>query len=182
MSFQGDSVSGSPLPVRSRLSRKLIIADEPVSALECVPSKPRSSICWQKLSREMQLDADLASHMTCRWFRHISDRIAVMYLGADVLSLGPRSGGIRGRPDASLYTGLWSAQFRCLIRIRWIRAERILLTDDPPSPMNPPAGVVRFIPVVPMCRDKCRAAVPVLQEYRPGHSAACVRVREIGGI
>jgi oligopeptide transport system ATP-binding protein len=152
---------------------KLIVADEPVSALD-VSIQAQIINLLARLSREMDLTLIFISH-DLSVVKHISDRIAVMYLGR-VVEIGPAL-DVFNRP-LHPYTQALISAVPLLEPQRGQPRERILLTGDPPSPLNPPVGCA-FHPRCPHAREKCRAAVPNLEEFRPGQSAACVRLPEI---
>ena len=151
---------------------KLIIADEPVSALD-VSIQAQIINLLAKLSREMELTLIFISH-DLSVVRHISDRIAVMYLGR-IVEIGPAL-EVFGRPLHPYTRALVSA---VPVPDPDLQAPRILLAGDPPSSLNPPEGCA-FHPRCPHAREKCRAGIPVLEEFRPGQRAACLRVAEIG--
>jgi oligopeptide transport system ATP-binding protein len=107
--------------------------------------------------------------------RHISDRVAVMYLGK-IVELGPAEEVI-DRPRHPYTRALVSAipvPDPVVERAR----QRIVLAGDPPSPVDPPAGCA-FHPRCPYARDVCRQAVPALAACGQGHEAACVRLSEL---
>jgi oligopeptide transport system ATP-binding protein len=154
---------------------KLIIADEPVSALD-VSIQAQIINLLGKLSREMGLTLIFISH-DLSVVKHISDRIAVMYLGR-IVELGPAS-QVFERPLHPYTKALVSA-----IPIpdpeRERLRQRILLPGDPPSPINPPQGC----PFHPRCPFKdlprCASVVPALEPLdRPDQTAACIRLKEI---
>jgi oligopeptide transport system ATP-binding protein len=107
--------------------------------------------------------------------KHISDRIAVMYLGK-IVELGPAIEVIE-RPLHPYTRALISAIPRPDPDIERAR-KRIVLPGDPPSPINPPAGCA-FHPRCPYMQEKCTAAIPPLIPGDHGRTVACVRLGEI---
>jgi len=147
------------------LRPKLIVADEPVSALDV-------SVQAQVIN----LMIDLQEEYGCAYLfiahdlalvERFADRVAVMYLGRIVESA----------PAADLFRNPLHPYTRALLqaipvpdpeRVR----ERAALAGDPPSPAEPPPGC-RFHPRCPVAVDRCRREDPVLREAAPGHRAAC---------
>jgi oligopeptide transport system ATP-binding protein len=152
---------------------KLIVADEPVSALD-VSIQSQIINLLQKLSREMGLTLIFISH-DLSVVKHISDRIAVMYLGK-IVELGPAVKVVE-RPLHPYTKALVSA-----IPIpdpeREKNRRRIILSGDPPSPIDPPVGCP-FHPRCPYAIEPCKARVPPLIQYVSHQLAACIRVGEI---
>ena len=152
---------------------KLIIADEPVSALD-VSIQAQIINLIAKIRREMDLTLIFISH-DLSVVRHIADRIAVMYLGR-IVELGPPDKVLR-QPQHPYTKALLSA-----VPIpdpdRERQRQRIVLAGDPPSAMHQPVGCF-FHPRCAYCIEACKEAMPPLIEWRPGHSAACIRVPEI---
>ena len=107
--------------------------------------------------------------------RHISDRVAVMYLGR-IVELGPAEDVI-DRPRHPYTRALVSAIPVADPDVERTR-QRIVLAGDPPSPINPPEGCA-FHPRCPYAVDRCRLAVPALEPCGPGRQAACVRLDEL---
>ena len=152
---------------------KLIIADEPVSALD-VSIQAQIINLLAKLSREMQLTLIFISH-DLSVVKHISDRIAVMYLGR-IVEVGPAA-QVFERPLHPYTKALVSA-----VPIpdpdREKQRQRVILSGDPPSPLNPPAGCA-FHPRCAYATAECSRAVPELQDFDAGRRTACIRAREI---
>src|SRR4029078_126660 len=101
--------------------------------------------------------------------RHISDRVAVMYLGK-MVELADRN---------SIYDDPLHPYTKALLSAVPVpdpvvekKRERIILTGDVPSPINPPSGC-HFHTRCPYGMDRCRVEVPPLVEVNPGHSAGC---------
>jgi oligopeptide transport system ATP-binding protein len=156
------------------LRPKIIIADEPVSALD-VSIQAQILNLLAQLCKGMNLSLVFIAH-DLSVVRHISDRVAVMYLGK-IVELGPAADVI-DRPRHPYTRALVSAIPVPDPDIERGR-QRIVLAGDPPSPINPPAGCA-FHPRCPYAVAKCREAVPPLIPSGPGREAACIRLDEIG--
>jgi oligopeptide transport system ATP-binding protein len=152
---------------------RLIIADEPVSALDVsIQSQILNLIL--RLCRERELTMIFISH-DISVVKYISDRIAVMYLGR-LVEVGPAA-QIVDRPLHPYTRALISAVPVPDPRVERSR-RRIILEGDPPSPTNPPSGC----PFHPRCSyaiDACKTQRPELEEKEPNRIAACIRVGEI---
>ena len=155
---------------------KLIIADEPVSALD-VSIQAQIINLLEKLSREMELTLIFISH-DLSVVKHISDRIAVMYLGK-IVELGPASEVIEN--PLHPYTRALVSAVPVPDPDKERERERILLQGDPPSPMDPPSGCA-FHPRCAFATDVCKGEAPPLREFGESASvAACARLGEIDG-
>ena len=152
---------------------RLIIADEPVSALDVsIQSQILNLIL--RLCRERELTMIFISH-DISVVKYISDRIAVMYLGR-LVEVGPAA-QVVDRPLHPYTRALISAVPVPDPRVERTR-RRIILEGDPPSPTNPPSGC----PFHPRCSyaiDACKVQRPPLEEKEPNRIAACLRVGEI---
>jgi len=153
------------------LNPKVIIADEPVSALD-VSIQAQILNLLSQLTRRMHLSLVFIAH-DLSVVKHISDRVAVMYLGK-VVELGPAVEVIE-RPKHPYTRALVSAIPTPNPDVERSR-QRIVLAGDPPSPLNPPAGCA-FHPRCPYAQEKCRAAVPPLTVVGD-REVACVRIGE----
>jgi oligopeptide transport system ATP-binding protein len=158
------------------LQPKVIIADEPVSALD-VSIQAQILNLLAQLVRQMNLSLVFIAH-DLSVVKHISDRVAVMYLGK-IVELG-RATDIIDRPRHPYTRALVSAIPTPNPDIERTR-QRIVLPGDPPSPMNPPAGCA-FHPRCPHAKEICQSAVPPLASFEPGREVACVRVEEIASL
>ena len=152
---------------------KLIIADEPVSALDVSIQAQIINLIAQ-IRREMELTLVFISH-DLSVVKHLSDRIAVMYLGK-IVELGTAD-QVLGSP-LHPYTKALVSAVPVPDPAREGQRKRIVLSGDPPSPMNPPAGCP-FHPRCPYMVDACKAQVPPLETWGFDHPAACIRVPEI---
>jgi len=155
------------------LEPKVIVADEPVSALD-VSIQAQILNLLSHLCRKMNLSLIFIAH-DLSVVKHISDRVAVMYLGK-VVELGPAVDVIE-RPQHPYTRALVSAIPRADPDAERSR-HRIVLEGDPASPIDPPPGC----PFHPRCRyaqEKCRQIVPPLIPVEPNRTAACIRLGEI---
>ena len=149
------------------LEPKLILLDEPVSALD-VSIQAQIVNLLEDLQDDFGLTYVFVAH-DLSVVRHVSDRIAVMYLGK-IMELSP-SEELYAKPIHPYTAALLSA-----IPIpdprENRRRERIVVGGEPPSPVEPPTGCV-FHTRCPRAQDICRSEVPRLTEYPNGHLAAC---------
>lgn len=150
------------------LNPKLIIADEPVSALD-VSVQSQVLNLMLDLQQERNLSYMFISH-DLSVVQHISDKVAVMYLGkvveiADV---------------AKVYDTPIHPYTRALLSALPVPdpthvKNRVILEGDLPSPSNPPTGCT-FHTRCPMATKECREIIPPLEEKESGHFAACIHV------
>ena len=158
------------------LQPKLIVCDEPVSALD-VSIQAQVLNLLEDLQDEFKLTYIFISH-DLGVVRHISDRIAVMYLGK-IVELAPAD-ELYDKPKHPYTAALLSAVPKGEGDARV--TDRIVLTGDVPSPVNPPSGCP-FHPRCPKARivagkegevpENCRNEMPPLGEVLPKHRAAC---------
>ncbi len=148
------------------LNPEFIVLDEPVSALDvCIQAQILNLL--QDLKNEFSYTYLFITH-DLSVVRHISNRIAVMYLGK-VIEMGDRL-EIFKNPQHPYTQALLSAI--PVPNPRASRGGRVILEGDVPSPVNPPAGC-RFYGRCPSRRDDCILRSPELTEISPGHFLAC---------
>jgi oligopeptide/dipeptide ABC transporter ATP-binding protein len=144
---------------------KLIILDEPVSALDV---SIRAQIMNLLVDLQQQYDVSyllIAHHLATT--RYMANEVAVMYLGKIVEKAKTKE--LFDNPLHPYTKALFSA---ALPSHPDIEQEEIILTGEVPSPINPPAGC-RFHPRCPFAKAMCSEVVPVEKEIVPGHTVTC---------
>ncbi|KKX56525.1 ABC transporter ATP-binding protein [Brevibacillus borstelensis] len=147
------------------LNPSLIVCDEPVSALD-VSIQSQVLNLLKKLQKELKLTYIFIAHGLPA-VKHISDRIAVMYLGK-IVELAERD-ELFANPRHPYTEALLSA---VPIPDPTQRKERIVLQGDLPNPANPPSGC-HFHTRCPYVQDVCRQTAPTLTEGTAGHFVSC---------
>ncbi|MCU1506777.1 MAG: peptide/nickel transport system ATP-binding protein [Microbacteriaceae bacterium] len=149
----------------------ILIADEPVSALD-VSVQATILELFAQLQRDLGLSILFVAH-NLAVVQHLSQRVAVMYLGrivevADTAELfsNPRHPYTRALIDSIPRMAAGSVN------------DEFVLEGDPPSPFNVPSGC-RFNPRCPYATDACREIDPALATVAPGHESACIRADEL---
>ncbi len=160
------------------LNPRLVIADEPVSALD-VSVQAQVLNLLEELKEKLGLTLIFIAH-DLSVVEHISDRIAVMYVGKIVEM---------ARTEELLHNPLHPYTEALLSAIPPadpdIQPNRIKLQGEVPSPVNPPTGCI-FHPRCNYARPECRVSVPDLREVEPGHLVSChfaeeLHLKGIGG-
>ena len=150
------------------VSPKFIVADEPVSALD-VSIQAQIINLLEDLQEQFNLTYLFIAH-DLSVVRHISDRVGVMYLG-HLVEMAERN-EISVNPIHPYTKALLSA-VPIPDPVLDAQRERVLLTGEVPSPLNPPSGCV-FHPRCPVANDTCSQILPELREVETDHYSACI--------
>jgi oligopeptide/dipeptide ABC transporter ATP-binding protein len=161
------------------LNPRLIVADEPVSALD-VSIQAQVLNLLQELKERLGLTIIFVAH-DLSVVEHVCDSIAVMYVGK-VVEIA-ESEAVLMNPKHPYTEALVSAVPPADPDVK---SERIILEGDVPSPANPPSGCV-FHPRCRYAKDICRQEIPPLLEVEPGHFASChfaneLELHGVGGV
>ncbi len=149
---------------------KLIIADEPVSALDVSVGAQIVNL-MQDLQEKFGLSYLFIAH-DLKMVKHLSHRVAVMYLGK-IVEWAPKSGF-----EKPLHPYTQALVAAIPVADPKAHRQRLLLQGEVPSPVNPPSGC-GFHTRCPWVVAKCRTEEPELREWSAGHLAACHRIGEL---
>jgi oligopeptide/dipeptide ABC transporter ATP-binding protein len=153
------------------LNPRLVVADEPVSALD-VSVQAQILNLMLDLQEQLGLTYLFVAH-DLSVVRHISDRVAVMYVGRIVETA--QTEDLFARPLHPYTEALLSAVPKPDPRLR---SERIVLQGEVADPANPPPGCY-FNPRCSYATEQCRTQTPEQQELSPGHFVSCHRAKEL---
>jgi peptide/nickel transport system ATP-binding protein len=153
------------------LNPSLIVADEPVSALD-VSVQAQIVNLMLDLQDRLGLAYLFVAH-DLSVVKHVSHRVAVMYVGR-IVEIAPTT-GLFATPRHPYTEALLSA---VPVPDPRRRAQRIVLEGEVADPSNAPAGC-HFHPRCRYAEDRCRVETPVLQEIAPGHAVRCLRAQEL---
>lgn len=153
------------------LNPNFVVADEPISALD-VSIQAQIINLLEDLQQEFGLTYMFISH-DLSMVKHISDRVAVMYLGV-IAEMAPKK-DLYQNPLHPYSQALLSA---VPVMDPTMKKERIILRGDVPSPANPPEGC-RFNTRCHYAVDRCRVEIPELREVVPDHFVSCHLVEEL---
>lgn len=156
------------------LNPSLVVADEPVSALD-VSVQAQILNLLLDLRVELGLTYLFVAH-DLSVVKHISDRVAVMYLGK-IVELA-ETAPLYASPKHPYTEALLSVVPKPDPRLRPVRVPLAADAAEPADPAHPPAGC-HFHPRCPYAVDRCRAEVPALEEVEPGRFVRCHRAREL---
>ena len=155
---------------------EFIVADEPVSALD-VSIQAQIINLMEELQEKFSLTYLFIAH-DLAVVRHISDRVGVMYLGR-LMEVAERNEIYRN--PLHPYTRALLSAVPIPDPVIDAQRERILLSGEVPSPLNPPSGCV-FHPRCPLATDQCSQVIPQNREVEPSHWAACINVPGYGAV
>ncbi len=156
------------------VSPKFIVADEPVSALD-VSIQAQIINLLEELQEQFDLTYLFIAH-DLSVVRHISDRVGVMYLG-HLVEIAERNEIYRN--PVHPYTRALLSAVPIPDPILDAERERVLLSGEVPSPLNPPSGCV-FHPRCPIADDACSRVLPELREVSSEHWSACLKAEGYG--
>ena len=156
------------------LEPECLVCDEPIAALD-VSIQAQIINLLMRLQTERKLTYLMISH-DLTMVRHISDRIAVMYLGVIMEQADAET--LYENPLHPYTKALFSAIPQAEPESDWL-SRRVPLTGETPNPIAPPAGC-RFCERCPSASEHCRSEAPQLRELEPGHFVACWRVSVLG--